>query len=252
MRDGDAHGAHELHERVAQRLEHDRLSAVVRAAVTEVQLGHTEDADVFAEHVVAVDEQGAEIARRLEGEDNLHGFAGHRVVLPADPLVALFAEAVAVEAEVGDALLPVAQLPEPPGEAAAVAVRFAVVGEIGHVNLGPSFVALWHVVREQPICIRKKGPWRDQHRPQAFQMCAFHFVSRISCLTEIELASFESWSRGDSHAEREVGGKIEETDGPIVFRLLHRLSADVHSHSVAIATSPYTHQTISRLITTTS
>ena len=63
------------------------VAATPRHVLPEVNLGHTEDAHVLADDVVRVDDDGAEVAHRVEIEDDFDRWRVLGLVFPAHPLV---------------------------------------------------------------------------------------------------------------------------------------------------------------------
>ena len=100
VRDRDDRDARELHQRIPHVVVLDRVWGVVHPADAKVQFGHAEDAHVFTEHVVAVHAHAREISHVRELQQDFDGRTIDRVVLPADPLVALVVDARWCHAEV--------------------------------------------------------------------------------------------------------------------------------------------------------
>ena len=100
MRDRDDRDARELHQRIPHVVVLDRVGRVVHPADAKVQFCHAEDAHVFTEHVVAVHAHAREISHVRELQQDFDGRPIDRVVLPADPLVALVVDARWRHAEV--------------------------------------------------------------------------------------------------------------------------------------------------------
>ena len=157
VRDRDDGDAGELHQRVPHVVVLDGVRGVVHAADAKVQFGHSEHAHVFTKHVVAMHAHAREISHVREFQQDFDGRPIDRVVLPADPLVALVVDARGRHAEVLLARDAVDQLTEAAREV-VVALR-AVVREVEEVDVGAATVALGQAVGEQVGC---GGKWNGR------------------------------------------------------------------------------------------
>ena len=63
------------------------IAAAPRHVLPEVNLGHAEDAHVLADDIIRVDDDGAEVAHRVEIKDDFDRWRVLRLVFPAHPLV---------------------------------------------------------------------------------------------------------------------------------------------------------------------
>ncbi len=150
MTERHRHQTRVLNQGVPHVLVHNGLLQVVLPSDAEEHLGHLEDPDVLAEVIVDVDPHQTKVPHLIKFENQFHGFPGHRVVFPPDPLVTLDARPAGVEPEVGVPLLAVSELAHAAGETPVL--HGAVVREVVQVDVGATTHALVHVVRHRTVC----------------------------------------------------------------------------------------------------
>ena len=146
----DVDPARHLHHHIHHVFILDRLTVVVLASDAEVDPRHAEHTDALTEQVVAMEKDHREVAHVVKLECDDHRLPGNGVILPPNPLVSLLPNAVHVQPEVVNALIPVNQLTEAAGQEAIFDV--SIIGDVVEVNLTTPRVPLVHAVRNNAIC----------------------------------------------------------------------------------------------------
>ena len=77
-----------------------RYLLIILSSDTEVEQGFTEDAYVFTEHIITVEQGVREVPDFVKLEYNLDGRSMVRIILPANPLITAFSDTHRVKTEV--------------------------------------------------------------------------------------------------------------------------------------------------------
>lgn len=138
-----------------------------RSLPSEVDLCPAEDPRLFAEHVVRVDHNCAEVAHSVESEEEFEGLGSEGLISPPHPLVTLDPEAVRVQPEVRLTLEAVGQLTKTPEQ--EVLADGSVVGEVKQIDLWASLLSLRNTVTDHTIYKQHRALHNSQELYSAFK-----------------------------------------------------------------------------------